>query len=308
MLEAAPEPPSKAVTRPSINRSAPEIASARRTSAFRLRYALSGDLDRIVLKALAADPDARYRSVSQLREDLLRYVEGRPILARRPTFVYVARRGVTRRARLIGQAVKTRTARSRSSPHLDSELSRIAALNNMGVVLTDVGETTEALHKFEQALRISEEIAERNLGDAEVWRAISMACNRMGVMTTKTGNPHAALKLFRKALFVNESLTARDRRDDAAHRNMVGNSKNVAVIYEMLSSEPVTNWSARLQYLELARTWYRRALETVFEMQREGLARKEEEGWPIELAYSLRECEQGIARLRTLQPGAAPSA
>jgi eukaryotic-like serine/threonine-protein kinase len=54
----------------------------------RLRRQLRGDLDTIVLTALATDRDRRYRSVDQLSEDLRRHREGRPIGARRTTWRY----------------------------------------------------------------------------------------------------------------------------------------------------------------------------------------------------------------------------
>lgn len=46
------------------------------------------DLAAIVAKALAEDSGARYGSVELLSADLVRYAEGRPVLARRPSFGY----------------------------------------------------------------------------------------------------------------------------------------------------------------------------------------------------------------------------
>lgn len=43
---------------------------------------LAGDLDNIVLKAVRKEPDDRYQTVEQLREDIERYLKGEPILAR----------------------------------------------------------------------------------------------------------------------------------------------------------------------------------------------------------------------------------
>jgi serine/threonine protein kinase/tetratricopeptide (TPR) repeat protein len=49
---------------------------------------LDGDLDNVVLMALRKEPGERYASVDQLSEDLRRYLEGLPILARKPTLMY----------------------------------------------------------------------------------------------------------------------------------------------------------------------------------------------------------------------------
>ncbi len=48
-----------------------------------IRERISRDLDLIVLKALALDPDRRYSSPEQLSSDLQRFLENRPTLARR---------------------------------------------------------------------------------------------------------------------------------------------------------------------------------------------------------------------------------
>ncbi len=66
--------------------------------------AYRGDLDTIVGKALAGDPSQRYAGAQVLAEDLRRFLENQPILARRPTAVYRARKFI-RRNRLFVAAV-----------------------------------------------------------------------------------------------------------------------------------------------------------------------------------------------------------
>ncbi len=61
-----------------------------------MAHHLAGDIDTIVLKALRKEPERRYRTVAELVEDLDRYLEGRPVLARRDTFGYVAGKFVHR--------------------------------------------------------------------------------------------------------------------------------------------------------------------------------------------------------------------
>src|SRR5690606_26696685 len=49
---------------------------------------LRGDLDAIVLKALARDPAARYPAAEALAEDLRRHLDGRPVQARAGGLAY----------------------------------------------------------------------------------------------------------------------------------------------------------------------------------------------------------------------------
>jgi len=57
---------------------------------------LRGDLDRIVLKACAADPELRYPSAQALAEDLRRYLDGRPVNASTPGIIYLSKKFVRR--------------------------------------------------------------------------------------------------------------------------------------------------------------------------------------------------------------------
>jgi len=57
---------------------------------------VQGDLDVIVLRALAKEAGRRYANAADLAEDFRRHLEGRPILARRDSAVYVAWSSITR--------------------------------------------------------------------------------------------------------------------------------------------------------------------------------------------------------------------
>jgi non-specific serine/threonine protein kinase/serine/threonine-protein kinase len=73
-----------------------QLARERSTTPARLTSSLSGDLDSIVLKALAKDRAMRYDSVGDFAADLLRFSRGQPVLAHPPGRVYRLRKFVAR--------------------------------------------------------------------------------------------------------------------------------------------------------------------------------------------------------------------
>lgn len=84
-----PPRPSRAVAG---SGAAAEIAAARRTHPARLVRQLRGDLDTIVMKALAKEPQRRYPTVEALRLDLERFRAGLPVSARPDSLSYRARK------------------------------------------------------------------------------------------------------------------------------------------------------------------------------------------------------------------------
>jgi tetratricopeptide (TPR) repeat protein/tRNA A-37 threonylcarbamoyl transferase component Bud32 len=65
---------------------------------------LRGDLDGILVKALARHPEDRYGSAEHLSEDIRRHLEGRPVSAVEGTRLYVARKFVRRNRAAAGFA------------------------------------------------------------------------------------------------------------------------------------------------------------------------------------------------------------
>jgi eukaryotic-like serine/threonine-protein kinase len=85
ICETEPPPPSRAVLAGGAGEgpggTGPSPVPARR---------LRGDLDNIALRALEKEPERRYASVAELREDLHRFRRGLPVHARSPTAAYRA--------------------------------------------------------------------------------------------------------------------------------------------------------------------------------------------------------------------------
>jgi serine/threonine-protein kinase len=103
-LEAAVVPPSAALFAErgaAADEKRRAVAEARRLSPDRLRVVVRGDLDTIVLTALAPDESRRYTSVDALSADLRCWLEQRPITARRPSAGYRIAKFVRRNRALV---------------------------------------------------------------------------------------------------------------------------------------------------------------------------------------------------------------
>jgi WD40 repeat protein/serine/threonine protein kinase/formylglycine-generating enzyme required for sulfatase activity len=93
--EEAPRPSSRLG---SLGESASGISLQRQTNPRRLGLIMKGDLDWIAMKALEKDRTRRYDSPAQMAEDVQRYLQSEPIIARPPSFAYRLKK-VTRRHR-----------------------------------------------------------------------------------------------------------------------------------------------------------------------------------------------------------------
>jgi len=108
ILDAEPRRPSAAVLEPTAEDD-PEPAAGGSDAALpakpaRLRRALRGDLDAVVLKALRKEPDLRYDSVEALAEDVRRHLAGLPVAARKGAFGYRAGKFVRRHRAAVAAA------------------------------------------------------------------------------------------------------------------------------------------------------------------------------------------------------------
>lgn len=84
----------------------PSLVAAGRDSHARSypRQVLRGDLDNIVLMALRKEPQRRYTSVAQLDDDLCRYLEQRPVIARGDSVTYRTSKFIRRNRLAVGAA------------------------------------------------------------------------------------------------------------------------------------------------------------------------------------------------------------
>lgn len=140
--ETAPATPAAVVT---------EEAARRRSQSFQhLRGALNGDLSTILMKMLENQPGRRYGSVRQVAEELARYREGRPILARPQSAWYSARKFVTRHWLPVSAACA-------------------AVLALAGLTIFSVYEAAQAREQAARAQRVSEFAKDTFLSASSTW-------------------------------------------------------------------------------------------------------------------------------------------
>jgi serine/threonine protein kinase len=82
-----------------------QIAMDEPISPRRLNPAVARDLETIIMKAICKEPSSRYSTAQELADDLTRFCEDRPILARRPTFLERGKRWARRHKQIVVTAM-----------------------------------------------------------------------------------------------------------------------------------------------------------------------------------------------------------
>jgi non-specific serine/threonine protein kinase/serine/threonine-protein kinase len=203
---------------------------------------LAGDLDTIVLKCLQKEPSRRYASAVELSDDLGRYLEGRPLLARPDTMGYRAskfvrrhRVGVTASAVAVlglvaGTVVAWRQASIAEANRQRAERRFQDVRRLTGALLFDLHDEIVNLPgslKARQALVTKAEeylatLSREAEGDRELQRELAAAYQRLGDLqggprTANAGDTTAALRSYEKARALRERL---GRAPDAEPRDV----------------------------------------------------------------------------------------
>ena len=187
------------------------IAFSRATTPDRLRSALRGDLDTIVMRAMAAEPARRYASAFQLAEDLDRWLAGRPVTARPDSVLYRASKFVRRNPTGSGAAVafivllivfavymaaaqrRTADALERAENERDTAEEVAALLESILSAGDPTALRTERLDTFRVSAlldrsnaRVRADLVDRPLVRARLLRAIGDAYRGLGLLDSAT--------------------------------------------------------------------------------------------------------------------------
>ncbi|MEM8932130.1 MAG: hypothetical protein AAGE94_13200, partial [Acidobacteriota bacterium] len=185
------------------------IAEARGLDESRLLRALRSELDWVVLRAVATDPDQRYASAADLAADIGRWAQGHLVEARPPSLAYRARKTVQRHATacvtaflilatIVGFGIRT------SILHQRAESARDQAEALVGFMLDDLSTRLEPLGRLdllEAVSRESLEYFETAVGDDldHAGRHPAAALRQIGEVLEARGDLDAAFEAFERA-------------------------------------------------------------------------------------------------------------
>ena len=194
---------------------------------------LASDLDNVILKALEKDPAQRYASSEQFSQDIERYLEGRPVVARAHTWRYRTTKFVTRNkiavaaagvmallliggmAATLWQARIARTERKRAEQQFfETRQLANSLLFEVHDAIKDLPGSTQARALIiEKSLKYLDRISAESPGNSALQLELAEGYKRLGDVQGRTNDANlgeyaSAEKSYRKALALLQSSPA----------------------------------------------------------------------------------------------------
>jgi serine/threonine protein kinase len=184
----------------------------------RARKEISGDLDRIVLIAMNPDPLRRYQSARHLEEDLARFLEGKPVLARKPTptyrlskFVRGHKGGAVAASVVLVVVSFALLAVSRQSRSAETRVQQVqkladAAISDMTEKLQGSSASVEMQASlFHSTLKFLDDLRQNSGNDPQLLLKLSKAYQRVGDLegspfVGSLGNSNGAVTSYQLSL------------------------------------------------------------------------------------------------------------
>lgn len=239
--------------------SAQRIAARRSVQTPRLRRQIEGDLDAILLKALAKAEANRYASVGELAGDIERHLEHRPVTARADERTYAARRFVRRHRLAVAAAsllvlsllggLGATLWQARIAERHAADVRELAGalIFEVDDLIRDLPGSTPARQRVvARALEYLDRLEAGAAGEPGLRRELAVAYQRIGNIqgnpnVSNLGDTAGALASYRKGLALIEDVVRRDPGDLEARRSL-------AVIHEKLAD--VLAWTGDLAAAE----------------------------------------------------------
>jgi len=247
------------------------VISVREESPQKLQRRLSGDLDDIILMALRKEPERRYSSVQQFAEDITRHLDGLPVIARKNSWRYVARKFLKRHkapvaatiavvlALLAGifatarQARIAREERARAEKRFDDvrEFSNSLIFDVHDALQNLPGATPVRKLLLDRAVQYLDRVASDSADNPDLQRELAWGYQRLAVVQgngteSNMGDQSGSLASDRKALALFEQVAAKNTTN-------VIDQLNVAMMHRIISFSSITEASG-LQELAKATT------------------------------------------------------
>jgi serine/threonine protein kinase len=163
-----------------------QIAAGEPQQPRRLESSIPVELETVVLKAMAREPEGRYQTAQEMADDLRRFLEGKPVVARRPNW----------RERVVRWSSRHRAALAGTLAVL---LLGVAGLLAALVVLwNEQARTRDALVRAEQNEREAQQ--QRRLAEENFSRALEGATGILVQLDPPSGNPPHIDPTLRKKL------------------------------------------------------------------------------------------------------------
>jgi non-specific serine/threonine protein kinase/serine/threonine-protein kinase len=218
------------------------------------------DLDAVVLKALAKDPERRYASASELSADVGRYLDARAVQAQEPSLTYVLSRLVRRHAVTFAVAVVALVAvvvsggvsvwqarvAERERARAEARFTEVRQLaNSLVFTVHDAvapldGSTPVRQAIVQEALSYLERLSAEPGGDPTLRLDMAEAYTRVGYLQGDPQRPNlgdragAILSFDRARALVDPLLTATDARVRAAALRGAGLAKiGLVAVYQV---------------------------------------------------------------------------
>jgi eukaryotic-like serine/threonine-protein kinase len=192
----------------------------------RLRRRLSGDLEKIALKALAKDPGQRYATVDDLASDIRHHQTGQPVRARPATFTYRASKFFQRHRVAIPAAALAvililafagttwwQARRAQRRFEQVRSLAHTVMFDLHDSIANLPGSTAPRQLLVGSALQYLEMLARDSSGDPKLAWETALGYERIALVQgygseSNLGQPREALKNLKKAADILDRLTA----------------------------------------------------------------------------------------------------